>query len=47
MFTIPYCFALFSVIIVHALAAVVAFFVPLFTARYPRALFDFDVGAAR
>ena len=44
---IPHYIVLFFLFIVFACVTVVAFFAILFTARYPRSLFDFNLGVLR
>src|ERR671934_773675 len=47
LFAIPHFVVLFFFLIAFAVVSVVAFFAILFTGRYPRRLFDFNVGVLR
>src|ERR671936_1289392 len=47
LFAIPHFVVLFFLFIAFAVVSVVAFFAILFTGRYPRRLFDFNVGVLR
>src|SRR5919198_2133421 len=47
LFAIPHFVVLFFLFIAFAVVSVVAFFAILFTGRYPRGLFDFNVGVLR
>jgi hypothetical protein len=47
LLAIPHFIALFFLWIAFAVVSVIAFFTILFTARYPRGLFDFNVGVLR
>src|SRR5918912_2164725 len=47
LFAIPHFVVLFFLFIAFAVVSVVAFFAILFTGRYPRGLFDFNVGILR
>ena len=47
LLAIPHYIALFFLFIAFMLFSLVAFFVILFTGRYPRGLFDFVVGVGR
>src|SRR4030088_3118819 len=47
LLAIPYFIWLFSLWIAFVVVSVIAFFAILFTGRYPRGLFDFNVGVLR
>src|SRR5205814_9526521 len=47
LLAIPHCFVLFFLWIGFAVVSVLAFFTILFNGRYPRGLFDFNVGVLR
>ena len=47
LLAIPHCVVLFFLWICFAVVSVVDFFAILFTRRYPRGLFDFNVGVLR
>src|SRR5919204_897105 len=47
LLAIPHFVVLFFLLIAFAVVSVVAFFAILFTRRYPRGLFDFNVGVLR
>ena len=47
LLAIPHFIVLFFLFIAFVLATIVAFFAILFTERYPRSLFDFNVGVLR
>ncbi len=44
---IPHFIVLFFLLIAYIVVSIIAFFAILFTARYPRGLFDFNVGVMR
>ena len=47
LLAIPHFIVLFFLFIAFAVLSIVAFFAILFTARYPRGIFDFNVGVLR
>src|ERR671928_731938 len=47
LLALPHFVVLFFLFIAFAVVSVVAFFAILFTGRYPRGLFDFNVGVLR
>src|SRR5204862_2358435 len=47
LLAIPHFILLFFLVIAFTVVGIVAFFAILFTGRYPRGLFDFNVGVLR